>query len=105
MPVVEKVSGGRVRVRGIGEFAPGDRADVSTADAQYLCDERGDFALVNSEGGEDFEVNGWLDNDYQDRADAVREGGVDDYLNEIEEAETSQTVLEAIDERRDELED
>jgi hypothetical protein len=62
MPVVEKTSGGTVRVRGIGEFEPGDRADVSTADAQYLCDERGDFERVDEEvadaGGEVREEDG-----------------------------------------------
>ena len=47
MPVVEKTSGAKVRVRGIGEFDVGDRADVSTSDAQYLVDERGDFEIVD----------------------------------------------------------
>lgn len=47
MPTVEKVNGGRVLVRGIGRFAIGDRAEVSEADAAYLCDARGDFELVD----------------------------------------------------------
>lgn len=46
MVTVEKVRGGRVRVRGIGRFERGDRADVSEEDAAYLCDERGDFERV-----------------------------------------------------------
>jgi len=104
MPTVEKIRGGRVLVRGLGEFDLGDRADVSDADAQYLCEERGDFKLVNGEAGEDFDINGWLDNDYRERAEAVRDGGVDAYLNEIEAAETSETVLDATEARRAELE-
>lgn len=53
MPVVEKIAGGRVVVRGIGEFSPGDRADVSEADAAYLCDDRGDFQRVDENDGSD----------------------------------------------------
>jgi len=56
MPTVEKVSPGRVYVRRVGqEFALGDRAEVSDADAAYLCDERGDFERVdvNGESSED----------------------------------------------------
>lgn len=48
MPTVEKVSGNRVGVRGIGEFEVGDRAEVSADEAAYLCDERGDFVRVDS---------------------------------------------------------
>lgn len=121
MPVVKKTSGGRIVVRGIGEFIPDEEADVSKDDAQYLVDERGDFVRLDSSdedeptddaafdfdpaGHDDFETNGWLENDYQDRAEAVRAGGLDDFLNEIEDAERSDTVLEAIDERRAELEE
>jgi hypothetical protein len=133
MPTVEKTAGGRVNVRGVGEFTPGDRAEVDADQAAYLCEERGDFEIVDdvektddsaepdgesedSDAGADetfafdpgdatdFETNGWLDNDYGDRADAVLAGGLDDYLDEIEEAETSQTVIDAVDERRAELE-
>ncbi|MFC7256900.1 hypothetical protein [Haloplanus litoreus] len=86
------------------DFHVGDRADVGEDLATYLVKERGDFVYVD-ESGDDFEINGWLDNDYQDRADAVLEGGLDDHLDAIEEAETSDTVLEAVDERRAELED
>jgi len=47
MVTVKKTTGGRVVVRGIGEFEVGDTADVGEADAAYLCDERGDFVRVD----------------------------------------------------------
>lgn len=126
MPVVEKTSGGRVNVRGIGEFVPGDQAEVGQGEAEYLVEERGDFQVVDAgepeepapeeaeteaepEPSEDtadesFDVDEWLDRDYQDRAEAVAAGDVDDHLEEIEDEETSETVIEAIQGRRDELE-
>ena len=103
MPTVEKTEGGRVNIRGIGEFVAGDRVDVGADEAEYLVQERGDFSLVGDEA-DDFELNGWLENDYQDRADAVLDGGLDDHLDKIEDAETSETVLDAIEDRRTELE-
>jgi hypothetical protein len=120
MPVVEKTSGGRVNVRGIGEFVPGDQAEVSRGDAEYLLEERNDFELV--EDGNDAEEepdsddtvdeaevdfvaeDDWLDRDYQDRADAVAAGEADGFLDTVEEYETSETVIDAVQERRDELE-
>lgn len=50
MPTVEKVSGPRTNIRDIGHFSRGDRADISEADARYLCEERGDFAVVDETG-------------------------------------------------------
>ncbi len=117
MPTVRYTAdAGHYRVGGHG-FDPGDERDVDADLADYLAD-HDDFEVVgDAEGGEDddtfqfdpgnatdFSTNGWLDNDYQDRADAVRAGGLDDYLGEIKEAETSDTVIEAVEERRDELE-
>lgn len=108
--------GGTYRIDG-QSFEPGDEHEVSREVAEHLADvddfevivEKGDAAPREEDGppdedGEDFLVNGWLENDYQDRADAVLEGGLDDYLDEIEDAETSETVIEAVQERRDELE-
>jgi len=46
MPTVEKTSGGRVYVRGIGRFTVGDTADVSESEAAYLVEERADFERV-----------------------------------------------------------
>ena len=110
--------GGTYRVGG-HSFEPGDERDVDDELAGYLADHE-DFEVVgdtdeavHEEDGtfqfdpgdaEDFEANGWLDNDYQDRADAVLAGGLDDYLDEIQKAETSDTVIDAVEERRDDLE-
>lgn len=47
MPTVEKTSGGRVHVRDIAEFVPGEQVEVSGDDAEYLCAERGDFEVVD----------------------------------------------------------
>lgn len=72
-----------------------DTADGSDADADV-----GDEA---DEG--EFDLEAFLDQQYTDRADAVAAGEVDAHLNELEDAETSKTVQEAIAERRDELEE
>lgn len=80
MPRVEKVTGGRVYVRGIGRFRIGDQAEVSEDDAAYLCEERGDFRRVEDadEGdgdvdGEDVDDNAVAEGPYRDR-DAVDDG-------------------------------
>ena len=122
MPRLRYTGGGTYRVGGHG-FEPGDAKDVDDDLGEYLADhddfevvDEGDAAddAVATEDGEtpqfdpgdatDFSANGWLENDYKDRADAVRAGGLDDYLDEIEDAETSETVIEAVEERRAELE-
>jgi len=56
MPTVEKVSGGLVRVRDIGQFRVGDRVEVSADEAAYLCDERGDFERVGEADDEGSDV-------------------------------------------------
>lgn len=58
MPVVEKVAGPRVSIRRVGEeFSVGDRADVGEATAAYLCEERGDFEVVEATDVEYDEVD------------------------------------------------
>ncbi|MFW6435002.1 MAG: hypothetical protein ACOCY1_01335 [Halovenus sp.] len=120
MPTVEKVRGNRVYIRATREtYSRGDRAEVDEDLAEYLTEERGDFEIVDADSdsdeetstdsddadAEEFDVDEWLDDDYEDRADAVRAGEVDEHLDEIDEAETSGTVRDAIGERRAELED
>jgi hypothetical protein len=46
----------------------------------------------------------WLDADYQARADSVRAGDVDAHLDDIEACETSKTVIDAVENRRDDVE-
>jgi len=122
MPVVEKTHGNQVYIRGAGRFERDDRKEVSDEMAEYLTEERGDFAVVDEDGdvteveddndsddeeseAEAFDTDAWLEQDYTDREDRVRSGDVDDELELIAESETSNTVLDAIGERRAELED
>lgn len=114
MPRFEKVRGGRVYLRGIDErVAAGDVVEASGDFADYLRG-RGDFreetidVEAPSEDGDSaddgVDVEAWLEQDYQDRADRVRAGDVDAHLETIAEAETSDTVRDAIGERRADLE-
>jgi hypothetical protein len=58
MPVVEKTHGGRVVLRAIGrQLSVGDRAEVSDELAAYLCDDRGDFAVVDDVGATEGETD------------------------------------------------
>lgn len=69
-----------------------------------MSDDRAAENAVGYDGDhDDFSANGWLDNDYQDRADAVLAGGLDGFLDAIEAAETSKTVTEAVEARREEI--
>lgn len=58
MPTVEKTHGGRVVLRAIGrQLSVGDRAEVSDELAAYLCDDRGDFAVVDDAGATEDETD------------------------------------------------
>lgn len=74
---------------------PDDNADNSAPESEDGDEGDGD-------GGE-FDIDAWLDHDYQERADRVNAGEVDDHLDQIAEEETSDTVLDAIGVRRAEL--
>ena len=134
MPRVRYLGGGGYHIRDGPDFdEAGDEADVSERTADRLC-ARDDFERVTTDadaegaGGDDgndeaadaddeaadagdddgeaesFDAEAWLDQDYQTRADRVRDGDVDSHLAAIADAETSQTVQDAVDDRRDELE-
>ena len=122
MPVYEKTTGGEVYLRGIDRrVSAGDRVDVNEEFGAYLR-ERGDFRPVDvqdadfrevdgtdeTDGSDDessaFDADEWLDRPYQERADRVLDGDVDEHLEMIDDAETSDTVRGAVDERRAELE-
>lgn len=75
--------------------------DVSEPDPEAEVDGGGDS------GGEepvDFDADRWLADDYEHRAARVRDGEVDAHLDAIESADRSNTVLEAVEARRSELE-
>ncbi|WP_277540222.1 hypothetical protein [Haloarcula laminariae] len=120
MTVYEKTTGGEVYLRGIDrDVSAGDRVTVDDEDFAAYLQGRGDFRPVDvqdaefrdvdgddstSSSGDGFDADAWLDQDYQQRADRVREGGVDEHLDTIDDIETSDTVRDAIGERRAELE-
>ncbi|WP_135363450.1 hypothetical protein [Halosimplex halophilum] len=84
MPVFEKVAGGEVLLRGIGErVSVGDRVDVDGAFAGYLS-ERGDFERVD-DAGEDItadEVESLADDVIAERIDAGECPWCDEYEGE-----------------------
>jgi hypothetical protein len=123
MPVVRNSSGRSVYVRNVGDFDPGEEKEVEERYAEYLDENRDDFEVVEEEGegggGDDgdgsgdeededgadeaFDADEWLDQDYRGRAERVREGEVDEVLDLVADEETSDTVIEAVEERRNEI--
>lgn len=124
MATVERVRG-RGLVRGIGRFEAGDVAEVSEDGAEYLVEENGDFRRVDDEAvseaddeaaegdgddaepvdeWEDWNEEDWLDAHHMTRASDVASGAVDDHLETIQEIDTSDSVLDAVEERRAKLE-
>ena len=81
--------------------ADGEDSDEADASDAGSADES---AEQSDESGE-FDAEAWLDRSYQDRKQAVQDGDVDDHLDAIEDAETSENVQEAVEERRAELEE
>lgn len=80
---------------GVTSEAEGDDADLDEADqeANEALDE-----------WHNWNEDDWLDLGYQQRSDDVANGLVDPHLDDIEDAETSSTVEEAVAARREELE-
>ena len=101
-----------------GRTEPGGVIDVSEELAEQLLakpyfepvadaaveadgDETDDTA---DESASEFDTDEWLDEHHETRAKRVRSGDVDEHLEPIADAETSDSVLDAIGERRAELE-
>ena len=132
MPRGQYVGGGGYYIRDGPDFdEAGDEADVGERTADRLC-ARDDFERVTIDAedagdddsgdeaadagdeaadagddageGEPFDVEAWLDQDYRTRTERVGDGDVDHILDTIVDIETSQTVQDAVDDRRDELE-
>lgn len=97
MPTVEKVSGPRVYVRRVGtEFSPGDRVDVSDAEAQYLLEERGDFELVDDGEGTDDAPDGEGAEDGVKAPFDPSEYTVDELRDELDDADYGASELHAL---------
>ena len=77
--------------------------DVGEAPAEENTDE--EESAADEEDVDEFDLATFLEQGYTDRADAVEAGEVDAHLDAIEDAETSTTVTDAIDDRRTELAD
>jgi len=84
---------GRAELDGDGVSYPGEASETDTSKTEASETEASAWTEAD-----------WLDADYQDRADSVRAGDVDAYLGDIEACETSKTVIDAVEDRRDELE-
>lgn len=59
--------------------------------------------VLDDEHSDGFDTEEWLAQDYRDRAVAVENGEVDHVLDEVAAIETSETVAEAVEHRREEL--
>ena len=84
-----------------GDELPEDCADRIAAAHPRNVEERAADDAGGSESG--FSEDDWLAGDYDERAEAVEGGRVDEFLNAIEDCDTSDTVIEAVEARRDEL--
>lgn len=110
----------RQRVAG-HTFAPGTTHDVEDDVAESLLSmEHFEEGEAPSDDDEEPEESGpvesedvtssewpgedeWLDSEYEERVETVESGGADAFLDEIEDVERSQQVLDAVEDRRDEL--
>jgi len=96
------------------EIEPGDElpediaeqvADAHPHDVRAVDEgdsDEGDSDESDASGGESaaFDTDDWLAGDYEERAEAVRDGRVDAHLDAIEACETSETVIDAVEHRR-----
>lgn len=104
-----RVTDGDVWVDG-EHYSRGDEVDVPSTVYDRIpasferLDEAAATADTESADVGEWDETEWLDGDYQDRADLVRTGAVDAHLDAIEDVETSDTVLGAVEARREELE-
>lgn len=93
-----------------GEELPEDIAErvvsAHPTDVEAIEDDGDGEGDDTAEESDDIEWSeeAWLEGDYSERAEAVADGRVDDHLNAIEDCETSDNVIEAVEDRRAELE-
>jgi len=99
-----------------GDEIPTDAADRIASSHPYDVVEADDEADDGADDGADDEASenddsddiewteeAWLQGNYTERAEAVADGRVDEQLDAIEDVETSENVIEAVEQRRDEL--
>lgn len=88
----------RFRSGATGLLETGDEAEVNDQAAETLSEK--DYLEVVEEDG--FSEDEWLSVDYEERVNRVESGEYDDHLDEIEAVETSQNVIDVVQERREE---
>jgi len=84
-----------------GDELPGDIADrLADAHPQDVRAVDADDADASGDESASFDTDDWLAGDYEERAAAVADGRVDAHLDAIEACETSETVTDAVEQRR-----
>jgi len=91
-----------------GDELPADVADRIVASHPYDVAEASADASDDGDESESDEAvewteEAWLEGSYTERAEAVTDGRVDEHLDAIADAETSENVIEAVEQRRDDL--
>lgn len=110
-PSRQRVAGRTFR-RGETYEVDEETADLLTAQPHFETgpapsedDEEESGPVTTEDVTEDFPgEDEWLEAEYEERVEAVESGGADSYLDEVEEVERSQQVLDAVEDRREELE-
>lgn len=95
-----------VRTNGMTLYA-GEQAEVNRGTGELLAKTYDAVVVVDDEPSPsqdtDAFLDEWFESPYSDRAEKIENGLADGYLDAIEEETQSQTELDAIDRRRDEL--
>jgi hypothetical protein len=81
----------------------GSNAGGNTVQTEGSRPDTADISDSPDKEPDDFDSEEWLDVEYTERESIVLEGEADQYLASIEDAETSDTVIDAVAERRSEL--
>jgi len=100
----ERVDAGAAveNVDGVDDAAMPEPEPADESDESDENDESGDVTDdASGDVDSSFDADEWLERDYQDRADLVSSGNVDDHLETILEIETSETVKDAVNERQE----
>jgi hypothetical protein len=98
----ERVTANAEDADAAAEDGGNDDAAAAEPEPTDKGDESGD--AIDDAGGDDdssFDADEWLEREYQDRADLVATGDVDDHLKTVLEIETSKTVRNAVEARQE----
>lgn len=99
---VDRATAERLCEQAYFEHAKADDGEDSVGESEAPGD--GDDGGVDSDAADEFDTAAWLEADYEVRAERVTAGAVDAHLDAVEAAERSQTVIDAVEQRRADLE-